>query len=118
MANSDDDEAQRRAFFRLPYPHTERPSLRVDDTLYPVSEISEGGLRVVALDQSEVLAQQLDVQGTLHLVDAKVDVHGRVLRQQGEEVVLVLSEGIPLSLMVSEQRRLIQKYPSLFRREA
>lgn len=118
MVNSQDNEAQRRAFFRLPYPHTERPSLMAGDGVYPVSEISEGGMRVVALDQGDVLAQQHQVQGVLRLNQTEVAIHGRVLRQQGEEVVLVLSEGIPLSLMVSEQRRLIQKYPLLFGRES
>ncbi len=117
MVNSDDNDAQRRAFFRLPYPHAERPSLLADDAVYPVSEISEGGLRVVALDQGDVLARQQDVQGTLRLAGGDVQLHGRVLRQQGEEVVLVLTEGIPLSLMVSEQRRLIRKFPLLFRRD-
>lgn len=117
MAKSDDNEAQRRAYFRLLYPQVERPCLLTDGASYPVSEISEGGMRLVAVDQGDELAQQRQIVGILQLPGESVAVEGRVLRKQSEEVVLVLSEGIPLALMVSEQRRLIRKYPAFFGRE-
>lgn len=116
MAPTDDNDAQRRAYFRLHYPQTERPSLLTEGANYPVSEISEGGLRLVALDASQELEQQRHLVGILQLSGQSVAVEGRVLRRQHDEVVVVLSDGVPLPLVMSEQRRLIRKYPALFGR--
>ncbi len=67
MAKSDDNEAQRRAYFRLLYPQVERPCLLTDGASYPVSEISEGGMRLVALDQGDDLGDGIfDRYSTAH----------------------------------------------------
>lgn len=109
------DEAQRRAHFRLRYPDDARPLLCTEQGDFPICEISEGGLRIVLQAPEARLPERL--QGLIELGQERLAIEGRVLRRMGEELVLVLSQGVPLAVMLNEQRRLLRLYPRLFGRD-
>ena len=114
---TNDDEPQRRAHFRLRYPHDARPLLLVVEQEFFVSEISEGGMRVVFQAADEALSLPEKITGQLRLGAALIHIDGQPLRRDGDEWVLALSEPIAFPLIMAEQRRLIQKYPALFERD-
>jgi hypothetical protein len=106
--------AERRAYYRLPYPETERPTMWVGNHRYAVVEISEMGARVLIAGR-EPLPQQGPVAGLIRFHDGElVAVQGTVLRVEAAQAVLKLTVGISLPRMLVEQRRLLQLYPTLF----
>ena len=53
--------------------------------------------------------------GVLRFRDGEtVSIEGVVQRFEGKEIVLNLSSGVSLKRMMAEQKRLLQKYPTLF----
>jgi hypothetical protein len=105
----------RRAFYRLRYPETDRPSLLFDNMEFAVAELSESGGRI------ELKKWQLGtgrvVTGWVRFRDGvAVSVQGTVLRTDGDEAILHLSVGVSLRRMLAEQKRLIRLYPQLFER--
>ena len=117
MVGKQSDDAQRRAHFRLRYPQEERLHLITDNGEYLVCEISEGGLRIVLQAQAGATVVPDRLVGLLNIQDETVAIEGRILRRDDKEVVMVLSEGIPLPLVLNEQRRLLRKYPNRFVRD-
>ncbi len=105
--------SDRRAFFRLRYPITERPRMQMLTRQYVVTEISEGGIRL----RPTVLAD-FPVGSELNAVLAFHDgesltVNGTVYRHSGDEVVIRLPKGIPESRIFAEQRYILKKYQHL-----
>ncbi len=111
----DSTESQRRAHFRLRYPDPERPALVTDEGSHTVCEVSEGGLRFLSPKGSS-WSCNTPIAGLLELPEHALAIEGRVLRVEGEEVIVALSEGVDLPTMVAEQKRLIRKYPAFFGR--
>lgn len=106
--------AERRAYYRLPYPEAERPTIWVGNYRFAVVEISEMGARLL-LAGSGGLPQCGPVVGFVQFHDGEmVPVEGTVLRVEGAQAVLQLSAGIGLPRMLAEQRRLLQLYPTMF----
>ncbi len=106
-------ERERRAFFRLWYPRTERPQLLLGDLEYPVLELSEGGAKVSDGRGHRELPQG-EYSGTLVLVDGTtVPVRCVFLRKDGELLAIQFTTPIGMRRMIAEQRRLLQKYPCL-----
>lgn len=117
MSKTEQEEQQRRAHFRLRYPDEERLNLSAEEGDYFVCEISEGGMRIVLkTEDSEGIFPERMV-GLLCIQEETIAVEGRMLRRDGDETIFVLSEGIPLPLILNEQRRLLRKYPGLFGRD-
>jgi hypothetical protein len=99
----------RRAFFRLRYPQQNRPRLQVLGQAYEATEISEHGVRLCDYGVGGFRVGQM-VQAALTFADGEVLViTGQVLRMEKEEVVLILSKGIPESRVMREQMQLIRK---------
>ncbi|MGJ8669452.1 MAG: PilZ domain-containing protein [Oceanococcus sp.] len=112
-----DDGIQRRSHFRLRYPEEERLQLCTDEGEFFVCEVSESGLRIVLQSDTSLEHVPDRLVGLLSVQGDTLAIEGRVLRRDGKEAVLVLSEGIPLPLILNEQRRLLRKYPGLFGRD-
>ncbi len=105
---------QRREFFRLCYPKRAMPDIRLAGYRFHVSEVSEKGLRVL-VEGGASFSRGVSITGTLNLHEGRqVWVKGSVLRVEGKEVVLKLSEGPTFKDMVEEQRYMRQNYPSLY----
>lgn len=104
-----------RSYYRIQYPLTERPVLMLEGRQYPVIDCSEHGLRFV-----RSLTAPLEVGDRVHGVlrfkrGAETEVEGDVVRVQGEHAALHLKvSGIPLSIILDEQRYLRTHYPMRF----
>jgi hypothetical protein len=95
-----------REHLRIQYPPPARPSFLVDGRPYEVLDISERGVRFrvgddVALEVGDTIAGRVRFRRT-----AAVDVKGAVLRIVGREVAARLEMGVPLKLVIEEQRYL------------
>jgi hypothetical protein len=117
MSGSSSASGERRGFYRLLYPETDRPQLLFDNMAFPVVEISESGLRIDLCGRQ--LSDRRTVVGWVRFHDHEaITVEGAVLRTEGPEAVIKLQLGISLKRMLAEQRRLIHLYPILFERTA
>ncbi len=103
-----------RAYYRLRYPRAERPTVRIEDRDYEVSEVSERGARIVLTGACAVPRDQ-PFAGVLRFRDGETgSIEGVVLRSDEKEMVVGLSSGVSLKRMMAEQIRLRQKYPMFF----
>ncbi|MDC0609197.1 PilZ domain-containing protein [Vibrio sp.] len=103
---------QRRQYFRLRYPKSARPVIRVEDKTFSVCESSEGGLRVL-MGQVASLYCGLRMSATVSLHnESDVDIEGSILRFDDNEVVIKLDKGLSFKDMVAEQRYVKQKFPN------
>ena len=94
-----------RENYRLHYPERERPTLQIGDARYSVTELSEGGMRVLADNLTG------EVKGKLLLRGGDViDVVGTFSRQAAREAVLFNLSGVTYNVLMSAQRRLINRY--------
>jgi len=79
-----------------------------------VVDVSEMGIRFVCPRINPLELEKI-VRGNVIFEDGEsYEVSGDVVRYQNEMIALRLYEGPPYSKIVSEQRRLHQKYPRLF----
>lgn len=107
-------EAQRRAFFRLRYPRNERPRAKIQDRDFRICEISEEGTRIL-FTNSHPVSRGIAIKGTIRFHDGvEIQIEGRVLRLDGDELVAQLTKGPDLKRMTAEQIYLRKKYPGLF----
>jgi hypothetical protein len=102
---------QERQHFRLRYPLAAQPTLTVDGRSYGVTELSEGGLRLIA-GPSGRLAPAWSVRGELMLaVGSTIEIQGTVLRIDDAHVIVRLDLGPTFKDMVAEQRYVAQRFP-------
>lgn len=102
---------QQREFYRLWYPVAERPSLRIDDQEFDVSEVSEAGVRIVIASQVELADAEVFTGTITFRSGEKESVEGTILRSSENEIVANLTIGISLKRMMAEQIRIRRKYP-------
>ena len=106
--------SDRRNYFRLKYPHAERPVVRYKGCEYKVSEVSERGIKLLKDQECTVCAGQ-SFAGVIRFKDGvTVSIVGVVVRSDEKEMVVELTKGINLGRMTEEQRRIRQKYPMYF----
>lgn len=104
-------QEQRRAHFRLPYPGGERPVMHSQNIQHEVVEIAEGGVRLI-IEPGIPLQVGDALTGDIVFHDGEFEaIGGKVLRQEGGQVVVQLSQGITLHRVMLEQSYLRQKYP-------
>ncbi|KLN64822.1 MULTISPECIES: PilZ domain-containing protein [Vibrio] len=107
---------QKRQFYRLRYPKRARPFVRLGEDLFQVTEVSEGGIRMVVSNANNMY-RGLEIKGMLNLNDqSRVEIEGAVLRFDRDEVVVQLRKGPTFKIMVDEQRKIRNKYPVFFAR--
>ncbi|NVJ57507.1 MAG: PilZ domain-containing protein [Vibrionaceae bacterium] len=107
---------QRRQFYRLKYPRRAMPSVRFSQERFRVSELSEGGMRIV-MNGFTKLQVGTEMKGLLSLHNGcEIAVEGTVLRFAGEEVVIQFDKGPSFKHMVDEQRNIRNNYPIYFER--
>ncbi len=118
MADKPQDDSggaeQRRAYYRLKYPESARPTVVADDMSLPVVELSEGGLRLVLLSATALDAGR-PFQGQILFHDGgRLTIAGKVARMEGREAIIQLDRGISFKRMFAEQVWLHQHYRSAF----
>ena len=101
-----------REFYRLEYPPAGAPIFVDSGVSRRVVDIGEGGFRY-AHDHIEQIQAGQTVKGVIEFPEGdSLDVQGTVVRLQGGEVaVRCAARVIPLSIVLSEQRRLRRRFP-------
>lgn len=102
---------QRRSHFRITYEKEHAPKLAYSGCQFPVLDVSEEGIRFRAEGVKGMKIDD-DVIGTLTFEDGEVFiVRGPIVRIQKSDISVKLKKAaIPLRKIMSEQRRLIQKF--------
>lgn len=111
-----------RAHYRIEYPERERPWLALAEgrtpQWRPVVDVCERGLRFIAFEAERMPALGTMLSGRLRFGgddEEEVEVAGRVVRVQERDVAVQLeAPGIPLRIILREQRRLLRLYPARF----
>ena len=101
-----------REFYRLQYPPEAAPRFIDGGVIHRVVDLGEGGFRYAPSDGQGPVAGS-EVKGILEFPeDDPVEVRGTVVRiQAGEVAVHCAPRGIPLAVVLREQRRLRRRYP-------
>ena len=103
---------QRRQYYRVQYPPTDRPTIVFEDQVHPVLDIAETGIKY---EHSGSALPQLGHHLTATVVFAdkeRVEVEGLVLRITGSEVIVRLDRWVPFAKIMSEQRRFLKASPA------
>ncbi|MDX1497781.1 MAG: PilZ domain-containing protein [Salinisphaeraceae bacterium] len=105
---------ERRKKYRLRYPIAERPLLLVNDVTYRVSDLSEGGMRVV-FDQDNSIPEDFPFNGTIRYVDGEeMTIVGKVLRSSQNGFTAEFEQGVSLKRIMRDQIKLRKQYPQHF----
>ncbi len=105
--------AHERAHYRVAYPTALRPKLLVQGHTFEVVDVSERGLRF-RLGQAASPEPGFEVVGTVRFKRGETcHIRGIVLRVVRAEVAVRLEEGIPLRVIMDEQRFLLDRHRHL-----
>jgi hypothetical protein len=105
MKNKDYNGAERRAYFRVNYPSTERPILRIGKNEFEVIDISERGLRFWN-NQNIKLPEW--ARGTIIFHNNNsLNVEGKIVWEYENGIGVKLITSIPYTRILEEQRYLI-----------
>jgi PilZ domain-containing protein len=104
-----------REFYRIPYPTIARPWLVVQSYEFEVMDVSERGLRF-KVGSVVPPAPGEGVAGTVRFRRGEeVQVSGVILRIEDGEAAVQLEQGIPLRVVLDEQRFLLERPRGLIR---
>jgi hypothetical protein len=96
--------ANRRAYYRVPYPSTERPRLVIGHSICEVIDCSERGLQFTPARTTPLIPGS-EVAGRLRFPRGEeLPVRGIVRRMNGSRAAIeLLGRGIPFSSILQEQ---------------
>ena len=98
---------QRREYFRINYPITERPSLITRDRTFEVIDVSEYGVRFKIPADSPFLVGE-EIRADIRFPDDEIYIcNGQINRHTDRDAVILLGTPIPLQKIRSEQTSLI-----------
>lgn len=101
----------RREHYRIIYPLTCRPKLRIVRKEYDVVDISESGVKFLH-NRGAKLTPGSKIEAEITFDDgSSLDIHGEILRINDNILILKLHRGIPFWKIVDEQRYVKNKYP-------
>ena len=110
----DSPQNEKRSYYRLKYPKTEQPTIRINDREFPVIEISEKGIKVSLTREFSTESDEF-ISAVIEFQDGEsISIEGVVLRRDEESMVVKLSKGISMKRMLVEQSRLRHSHPMLF----
>ncbi|MBP9707260.1 MAG: PilZ domain-containing protein [Oligoflexales bacterium] len=108
-----------REHYRIVYPVSARPVLRLRGKNFFVADISEQGLRFIYDLKHKAFGEGSRINAELIFQDGEtLSVKGIVLRHQEDSIIVNLEEPIPLRKIMSEQIYLLNKYPDHFREKS
>jgi hypothetical protein len=102
MDNNPTHRPQRRAYFRIVYPAELRASLFISGQRFVVLDVSEKGVRIANPLNSKLPDGEFRAIIKLNQGDP-IDVFGRVIRIDKNQVALILLRGIPYNAILAEQ---------------
>ena len=107
------EHVNKRRYYRLRYPEKEEmPRIELGEREYPISEISEGGMRVLCPADEFKLGES--IEGIIKFVNEDtVPFNGLVYRRDEHEHIFAPLEGVNMQRIVTEQRRLMYLYASV-----
>ena len=112
----EEQEKQKREYFRIVYPHKNRATLKIENSVYPIQDISQKGIRFSfdGIDEIFDWEDRMIVKGEVtFLLGDQFRIVGKVLRVlESNEVVLFLRDDIPLKSMNDEHRHIIKNFGS------
>jgi hypothetical protein len=97
-------QEQKRQFYRIEYPITDRPTLILKETdNYEIVDICEGGIKFFYQKGQSFLPFQA-IKGKVKFHDDEVEeIEGKVLRMTEEIVIIQLTKKISYKRIVKEQ---------------
>ena len=102
----------RRKFFRLTYPESYRPKIKIYGDIYFVSQVSERGI-VLLIPDLPHRKKGAKFVALIEFADkTTLKIGGRILRIEGDKVIGELSESIDFKRINEEQRQLKLKFPA------
>lgn len=104
------DVTEKREHFRIRYPVKERPLLLLAQQEFEIIDMCEEAVKFRCPGFRSFSVGDLLEGGIRFRNGESMQVEGKVLRVDRESVVMVVDPSIPCSLIVSEQRRLANKY--------
>jgi len=105
MDMNDHAEREKRSYIRIVYNPGKRPRLTTLDTMFEVTDISEGGIRFL---NSHAVKLPEFIKGKLTFLDSEtIDIDGKVEWQQDNEAGISLKYLIPVKTIEKEQRHII-----------
>jgi hypothetical protein len=103
--------SQRRNYFRIKFPITQRPRLVVNAAEFEVLELAETGARIIA-GNAQVSESTGEFEATIEFPDgASAPITARVHRREGNQAVLRFAANLPYSIIAAQQRRLLKLFP-------
>ncbi|MDD1794216.1 hypothetical protein L4D06_16835 [Enterovibrio makurazakiensis] len=107
QGDDQEEEEQKRNFFRLRYLEQDMPYIAWDGCTYRVCEISEHGIRL--LFEGDVVLDQ-PFSGTVQFEEGSADIQGKAIRKEDGELIIQLFQKVELKKINAEQIRLRRKY--------
>ena len=108
MSGSEGENNNRR-HFRIHYPSYERPIFTFKDKIFYITDLSESGMNLV-VDEDFTLVESQKISGSIDFNGrGQADVKGIIRRVQGKKIAVEFRVGVPLNMIMVEQRFLIQQ---------
>ena len=110
MDDKKSEQQEKRRHFRIEYPASIRPTLKIRKHEFGILDISEKGVRFSA-DKKVKFGRW--VPGNITFYDGEtIGIEGRIAWKRGEDIGMFLSiKSIPYSKIISEQRLLVRFKP-------
>jgi hypothetical protein len=100
-----------RRFYRIPYPTSAQPVMSIKETSCRITELSEGGGRILSVGVYPALFKKpVDVKISFQSGRTAV-TKAKLIRVDGDQIVLSFTPSIPLPILMEEQRMLIVQFP-------
>jgi hypothetical protein len=100
-----------RNYYRIAYPAGSQPVLTVNGVSLSMIELSAGGGRVSCRDaESDWFSNAVKVSITF-LCKQTIHTEAKLLRVDGDQIVLSFNPTLPLPMIMQEQRLLLRLFP-------
>ena len=106
---SGDEVDNNRRHFRIQYSSSERPVFIYKDKEFEITDISESGMNLV-VDEEFTLVENQKVRGKIDFNGRnETEVKGIIRRIIDKQLAVEFIVGVPLNMIMTEQRYLIQR---------
>jgi len=103
--------SQKRDYFRIQFPITQRPRLVAGNLDLEVLELSENGARV-AVTEKDFPESSDSFPAVIRFKDGTTgSVVASIHRSETDQAILRFAENLPYSVIAAQQQRLIQLFP-------
>jgi len=107
------EKLSKKEYFRIKYPYSARPRLRINESEHEIIDISEWGIRFHnnKEQKSKDFKENQIIKGVIIFQDnAHLECEGKVLRISGHEITAQLKERIPYDRIMKEQLNILKNF--------